>query len=184
MRISKRSIQNRSFFPWPTLVKILMVLSSSSQQLIHHGCVKWSFILCFFLLILVGWETCRIWESNWRPGSSTGDWESGFIKWNAEDDYYYYFLWHSGRWLTFLNWLFFIFWYKSHSSLAFLFDGLRPVKFHTFLIWQPLADWMLEVFYYSPSLTNQMIVWMNDSGLWRVIFRSFLFRVKSNWPNL
>ena len=128
MRISMRNIQTRSFFPWPTLVKILMVLSSSSQQLRHHGCVKWSFILYFFLLILVGWATRRIWESNWRPGSSTVDWESRFTKRKAEDDYYYYFLWHSGCWLTFLNWLFFIFWYKNPSSLAFLFDDLRPVK--------------------------------------------------------
>ena len=113
MRISMRNIQTRSFFPWPTLVKILMVLSSSSQQLRHHGCVKWSFILYFFLLILVGWATRRIWESNWRPGSSTVDWESRFTKRKAEDDYYYYFLWHSGRWLIFLKLIiFFIFWYE------------------------------------------------------------------------
>lgn len=44
MRISMRNIQNRSFFPWPTLVKILMVPSSSSQLLRRNGCVKWSFI--------------------------------------------------------------------------------------------------------------------------------------------
>ena len=183
MRISKRSIQNRSFFPWLTLVKILMVLSSSSQRLIHHGCVKWSFILCFFLLILVGWETRRIWESNWRPGNSKGDWESGFIKWNAEDEYYHYFLWHSGRWLTFLNWLFFIFWYKSHSSLTFLFDGLRPIKVVLY-VFDMTAFGLLDArnFFLFTKFdhSNDCL----DEWLWRVIYRSFFVRVNPNWPNL
>ena len=81
------------------------------------GVLNYPFILYPFLLtypyLLVGWETRRIWEGNWRRECSTGDWESRFNERNAEDDYYYYFLWHCGRWLIFLKLIiFFIFWYE------------------------------------------------------------------------
>ena len=136
---------------------------------------------CPFLLtcLLVGWATCCIWEGNWWQGSSEGDWESGFIKWNAEDYPYYYFLWHSGWcWLTFLKLI--ISFSGVGLFLVFLFDSLRLVKVGLyFLIWQPLADRLLEVFF----IIHQ--VWPFDYMFGRMTpegqssFTSF----KSNWRN-
>ena len=86
---------------------------------------------------LVEWATRRVWEGNWRRGSSTGDWELRFRKRKAEEDYYYYFLWHSGRrWLTFLNWLFPVFVIRDLSLLAFLFGGLRSAEVLVWKNWQ------------------------------------------------